>query len=150
MLIEESDAIMAKKANTSKIKRSVTAFFLHKDETWRRSHIVSPGTGPVMMKMEQGTPDGGEPQVRVEFGGPMMIKEAGSREEQIALDKAITRLRTALDNPSTPPGDIKEQLTAVRIAREKARRELTDAQADLTKILTVRQEAQLVLMGQLN
>jgi hypothetical protein len=121
--------------------------------------------GPVMMKMEQGTPDGGPvmmgktdrgtpdsdgPQVHVEFGEPVMIKEAGPQGEQTALDKAITQLRTTLDNPSIPPGDIKEQLTAVRIAREKAKRELTDAQADLTKILTVRQEAQLVLMGQLN
>jgi hypothetical protein len=121
--------------------------------------------GPVMMKMEQGTPDGGsvtmsksgpgtpdggEPQVRVEFGEPVVIKEAGTGGEQTSLDKAIAQLRTTLDNPSTPPGDIREQLTTMRIAREKARRELTDAQADLTKILTVRQEAQLVLMGQLN
>jgi hypothetical protein len=40
-------------------------------------------------------------------------------------------------------------LTAVRQAREKAKQELAVAQQDLKKILTLRQEAMLVEMGQL-
>ena len=78
------------------------------------------------------------------------VRDAGPQGEPTALDKATAQLRSTLDNQSAPPEDIKKQLTALREAREKAKQELAVAQADLIKILTVRQEAQLVLMGQLN
>ena len=61
----------------------------------------------------------------------------------------MTQLRTTLENASASPEEIKTQLTAVRQAREKAKSDLAMAQADLKKILTVRQEAVLVEMGQL-
>ena len=69
--------------------------------------------------------------------------------EQTALDKAMTQLRTTLENQSATPEEIKTQLTAVRQAREKAKQDLAVAQQDLKKILTLRQEAMLVEMGQL-
>jgi len=75
---------------------------------------------------------------------------AGPGGEQTALDKAMTQLRTTLENSSASPEEIKTQLTAVRQAREKAKQDLAAAQADLKKILTVRQEAVLVEMGQLD
>lgn len=62
----------------------------------------------------------------------------------------MTQLRTTLENSSASPEEIKTQLTAVRQAREKAKQDLAAAQADLKKILTVRQEAVLVEMGQLD
>jgi len=65
------------------------------------------------------------------------------------VDKASEQLRTTLDNQSAPPEEIKKNLTALREAREKAKQELATAQQELKKILTVRQEAQLVMMGQL-
>jgi hypothetical protein len=65
------------------------------------------------------------------------------------VDKAQEQLRTTLENQSASPEEIKKSLTAFREAREKARQELAAAQQELKQILTVRQEAQLVMMGQL-
>jgi hypothetical protein len=78
------------------------------------------------------------------------VRDGGLFGEQSPLDKALAQLRTTLDNQSATPDDIKKQLTAVREAREKAKQDLAAAQAELVKILTVRQEALLVVMGQLN
>ncbi|MCL5278389.1 MAG: hypothetical protein M1376_00590 [Planctomycetes bacterium] len=73
----------------------------------------------------------------------------GPQGEQTALEKAMTQLRTTLENQSATSEEIKTQLTAVRSAREKARQELAVAQQELKKILTLRQEAMLVEMGML-
>ncbi len=70
--------------------------------------------------------------------------------ELTPVEKATEQLRTTLENQSASPEEIKKQLTAVREAREKAKQELAAAQQELRQILTLRQEAQLVLMGQLN
>jgi hypothetical protein len=80
-----------------------------------------------------------------ERGGP---EEAA--EEQTALEKATDSLQEALASEDTPPAQIKERLTAYRAAREKARQELDKAQKELREVLSVRQEAQLVLMGTLD
>ena len=45
---------------------------------------------------------------------------------------------------------IKAKLTALRAAREQARRELATAQRSLRQLLTLRQEAHLVLRGLLD
>jgi len=83
-------------------------------------------------------------------GGPQADRRGrGPQGEQTALEKAMTQLRTTLENQSATPEEIKTQLTAVRQAREKAKQELAVAQQDLKKILTLRQEAMLVEMGQL-
>ena len=60
------------------------------------------------------------------------------------------KLETTLENESASADTIKEQLTALRAARVKAQQELAAAQQDLRQILTVRQEAVLVLNGLLN
>jgi len=65
------------------------------------------------------------------------------------VEKAQEQLRTTLENQSATPEEIKKNLTALREAREKAKQELAASQQELKKILTVRQEAQLVMMGQL-
>lgn len=65
------------------------------------------------------------------------------------VEKAQEQLRTTLENQSASPEEIKKNLTALREAREKAKQELATAQQELRQILTVRQEAQLVVMGQL-
>jgi hypothetical protein len=83
-------------------------------------------------------------------GGPQGARRGrGPQGEQTALEKAMAQLRTTLENQSATPEEIKTQLTAVRQAREKAKQELAVAQQDLKKILTLRQEAMLVEMGQL-
>ena len=82
-------------------------------------------------------------------GAPQQRRGSGPGGEQTALDKAMAQLQTTLENQSASPDDIKKALTGVREAREKARQELLVAQGDLKKILSVRQEAVLVEMGQL-
>ena len=87
-------------------------------------------------------------------GGPQGNRPGGRPgtpvREQTAVEKATEQLQTSLDNTSTAPEEIKKQLTALRAAREKAKQELAAAQQELRKVLTVRQEAQLVLMGMLD
>ncbi|MBV9658379.1 MAG: hypothetical protein JO295_09745 [Verrucomicrobia bacterium] len=59
-------------------------------------------------------------------------------------------LRTSLESDSASPSDIKTQLQALRDARLKAAAQLEQARADLKKVLNMRQEALLVLMGVLD
>jgi len=63
---------------------------------------------------------------------------------------AVAALRTVLDNESATAEQITAQLTAVRAERTKAKTELAAAQAKLKEVLTVKQEARLVLMGLLD
>lgn len=77
-------------------------------------------------------------------------RPAQSPEQQTVVEKATEQLQTTLENQSASPEEIKKQLTALREAREKAKQELATAQQELRKILTLRQEAQLVMMGLLS
>ena len=70
--------------------------------------------------------------------------------ELTPVEKAGDQLRTTLEDESASPEQIKNELTALRTAREKAKQQLGAAQQELRQILTLRQEAQLVLMGLLN
>jgi len=70
--------------------------------------------------------------------------------EQTPVEKTQEELRTLLENTATTPDQIKNQLTKLRAAREKAKQDLAKAQQDLRQVLTLRQEATLVLMGMLD
>lgn len=56
-------------------------------------------------------------------------------------------LQKALENESTSPEELKAKLQALREERKKSTAELEQAQEDLRKVLTQRQEATLVMMG---
>ena len=56
-------------------------------------------------------------------------------------------LRTALENTSVSPEDLKTKLVALRESRKKAAAEMEAAREDLRKVVSVRQEAVLVSMG---
>ncbi|MFH1716296.1 MAG: hypothetical protein ABIF19_03015, partial [Planctomycetota bacterium] len=99
--------------------------------------------GGGMMGGRRGGPQDGQP------GQPGGRPGAPDRE-LTAVDKASEQLRTALENTAATPEEIKKQLTALRGAKEKTKQELAAAQQELRKIITVRQEAQLVLMGMLD
>jgi chromosome segregation ATPase len=73
-----------------------------------------------------------------------------SESERTAVEKATEELQELLDSESTTPDQIKAKLTTLREAKEKAKQELAQAQQELKKILTLKQEARLVLMGLLN
>lgn len=63
------------------------------------------------------------------------------------LEKKTTALQTLLENKDAKPEDIKTALTDLRDERAKAKDELEKAKKELREALTVRQEAQLVLMN---
>lgn len=83
-------------------------------------------------------------------GGPGGRRGPFAQGEPTAVDKASEALQTTLENTAATPDDIKAKLTALRAAKEKAKAELAAAQQDLKQVLSMRQEAQLVLMGMLN
>lgn len=75
---------------------------------------------------------------------------AGATRELTEVEKAQQELQTTLDNTAATPDAIKKQLTTLRAAREKAKQEMAKAQQELRQVLTLRQEATLVLMGMLD
>lgn len=88
-------------------------------------------------------------------GGPGGNRPGGGRpgapdRELTAVEKAQDQLRTVLENTSATPEQIKKELTALRTAREKAKQQLAAAQQELRAIITIRQEATLVMMGMLD
>ena len=76
--------------------------------------------------------------------------QQGANAQPTELEKATEQLQALLRNESTKPEDIEKQLVAYRTAREKVKKELVTEQQKLEKQVTVRQKAQLVLMGLLN
>lgn len=63
------------------------------------------------------------------------------------VQAAAAQLRTLLESEDAAARDINERVAALRQARERSEAELEEARAALRELLTVRQEAQLVLMG---
>lgn len=84
-------------------------------------------------------------------GGDRPNRPDNAPERELsAVEKASEALMTTLENEAAKPEEIKSKLTALRAAREKAKQELATAQKELREIVTVRQEAQLVIMGMLD
>ncbi len=83
-------------------------------------------------------------------GGPQGGQPGAPQRELTEIEKASEQLQTTLENTAATPDQIKTQLTALRSAKEKSKQELAVAQQELRKVVTVRQEAQLVLMGMLD
>ena len=69
--------------------------------------------------------------------------------EMSATAKAAQGLMTVLENKEAKAEEIKTALQSLRDARAKAAAELGKARKALKEIVTVRQEAQLVMMGML-
>ncbi len=63
------------------------------------------------------------------------------------MEQRTRELRELLSNKETKLEDIKAKLTALRAAKEEARRELLRVREGLRQIMTLRQEAVLVLNG---
>jgi hypothetical protein len=82
-------------------------------------------------------------------GGPGGREGGASDQPQSALAKASQDLRTALDDKSSTTEVVKARLEALRQARTKAREDLAAAQKELRELLSVKQEAYLVMTGML-
>ncbi|MHC4495989.1 MAG: hypothetical protein ACYSYM_09215 [Planctomycetota bacterium] len=106
------------------------------------------GRGGMMFGMggRRGGPGGPGGPGGSRFGG----RPGAPDREQSAVEKAQEQLRTVLENDSATPDQIKTQLTVLRTAKEKAKQQLAAAQQELREIITVRQEATLVMMGMLD
>jgi hypothetical protein len=94
-----------------------------------------------MMFGRRGGPQGGP------GGGRFGDRPDAPGREQTEVEKAMEQLSTLLENTSATPEQIKNQLTVLRAAREKAKQQLAVAQQELRQIITLRQEAQCVMMG---
>jgi hypothetical protein len=79
-------------------------------------------------------------------GGGSPIATGGGNNP-VAL--ALSELRTAISSTNAPADQIKEQVAAVRTARQKAQTDLAAAQKNLRSLLTADQEAVLVSQGYL-
>jgi len=66
------------------------------------------------------------------------------------LTKARVALQEAVDDKAQPPSAVFQKLKEWRAARDPSHDELVRAQADLRDFLTVKQEAQAVLLGLLD
>jgi hypothetical protein len=66
-----------------------------------------------------------------------------------AVALALAELKSALSSTNAPPDQIKEQIAAVRTARQKAQTELAAAEKNLRQLVTADQEAVLISLGYL-
>ncbi|MBN1866098.1 hypothetical protein JW916_02280 [Candidatus Sumerlaeota bacterium] len=105
------------------------------DDEWK---VIEPLLGKVL-EVQQANP-----AMRGFFGrgprGPRGPEAADTESESGAL-------RTALESKDTPPDEIKTKLDAFRAAVAKNQEDLKTAREELRKVLTVRQEASLVMRG---
>lgn len=81
--------------------------------------------------------------------GGQNAQPAAAPANESAVAKAMTELRAAVADKSTPPEELAKKLTALHEAKDKALAARTAAQKDLKDLLTARQEAILVQSGML-
>ena len=77
---------------------------------------------------------------------PRPTDQTRVEREQTDLEKQTEALRQLLTNKEASPAAIKSGLGDVRKERDKAEKQLSKAREELRGVVTVRQEAQLVLM----
>ena len=63
------------------------------------------------------------------------------------MQRAAEELQQLLTDSAATPEQVKTRLATLRQSREALKRELTQARAQLQQVLTIRQEATLVLAG---
>jgi len=126
-----------RQANLERIKTTLGAT----DEEWA---VLVPKIEKVQGLSGQLTATG-----RMGFGGRRQPGTA-ALGELTEIEKLVQNLRGILENQQATDEEITNGLKALREAREKVKQELTKAQEDLRQALTVRQQAQLVLMGLLD
>jgi hypothetical protein len=92
-----------------------------------------------------------EPLVKKVLDAQAKTRTSGffGRREGSEVPSEVEALRNAVESEQSKPEDIKQKLEAFRAMRKKNEEELKKAQDELKKVLTVKQEAQMVLMGTL-
>jgi len=106
------------------------------------------------------------PGVARGFGGGFQFQAGGSMQGRTMVPSSTARrdfdgpvtdgeilceeIQILLNYPQSTPEQLSRKLDALRIAREKARRQLIAAQQQLREVMDFRQQARLVLMGLLD
>jgi hypothetical protein len=108
---------------------------IEKVQTLQRDARGGGGMGGMFGRGGRGGPGGGGP------GG------TAAPEPTTDVGKTSQALSKVLENKEAKADDIKLALQAYRDARAKAEAALEQAQKELREVLTVRQEAQFVMMG---
>jgi len=81
---------------------------------------------------------------------PLRQMGPGSEQPKTEVDKASGELRELLRDDSAAADQIKAKLAALRAAKQKAAQDLATARQSLRQLMTLRQEALLVLNGLLD
>lgn len=116
-----------------------------------RSRQTGVGMGGMRMGMGMGMrPDIGRRGARQDALAGRGARGTFAQGEPTKVEERAEELVTALENSDATPNEIEAKLNALRSAKEEARAQLATAQQELKQVLTLRQEAQLVLMGMLN
>ena len=100
---------------------------------------------------------GGGGSFQFQAGGSMSGMAGGNMAPMGDPDRPLTdgeriieELQWLLQDLEPDPGEVRQKLDALRKAREKAAQQWVRAQEDLRKVLDLRQEATLMMMGLLN
>ena len=109
---------------------------------------VPPGFDPSNPTAGRGFPPGFDPAAMPAMGrGP---GGPGGFGADNPVSSALAELKKAVDDPTTPPAQVKDKLAAVRSARQRAAADLATAQKALLALLTADQEVILVSLGYLD
>lgn len=90
---------------------------------------------------------------RIEAVYDLVHPDVGTRTDgrhRSEVEQRSTELREILNNSGADANQIRNKLAALRTAKERAKQELAEARKNLCQIMTVRQEAVLVLHGLLD
>jgi hypothetical protein len=119
------------------------------DEEWK---ALEPCIDKVILAQELARPPaGGGMRGGFGFGGGARLAPAvpaGGLPSEV--QEAAAELRAALEDPDAQQIEVRRHVTAYQKARDKARQKLEAAQQELRDLLTLRQEAILVVAGLLN
>ncbi len=81
---------------------------------------------------------------------PQPQVNAGGDRARTEVEQRSSELRELLHKQGAAPDEIKARLTALRLAKQKAAQDLATAKQELRQLMTLRQEAELVLSGLLD
>jgi hypothetical protein len=119
------------------------------DAEWQ---VLQPKIDKVQQLQQAASSRGGMGMMFSRGGDQDRGRDGGSRSSDASttpVQQKSRDLQASLDNKEAKPEELKAKLAALREARQKAKADLTKAQEELRELLTVRQEAVLVMMGTL-
>ncbi len=97
--------------------------------------------------MQQGQQSQQSGRSQTQTQGQSQTQGTNNRRMMGQQDENLQALQTLLEDKNATNDEIKSKLSALRKARETSKQELIAAQKQLRELLTLRQEAELVVMG---